>query len=290
MKRTEKLVIIKPKYAGSLLKFNNFVGQRNIRENHAVQLSQKMQDGRFHVGNIALVHQNGDTLLADGQHQLTASVLAKVPFKAVLQEYHLNGEDDPNQLATVFSQFNVDCVRGRGDIAWIYACQLGWSDWNRRVVTLLATALSLLHNVESHGEMRYYSEKLTKDQSASLLVENQKVCQWVNSLDVASHRHMKRAPAIAAMIATYRKAQKASDEFWRAVTAGEMLKASDPQYRLREFLSNACLKHRSPSEAEKEQTTLRAVYAKSITAWNAWREGRTTSLKYYAKAQLPKPV
>lgn len=286
MKRTVKLTTITPKEAERLLKFNNFVGQRNIREQHCLQLAEKMDSGLFHVGNVALVHKGETTLLADGQHQLTACVLAGVPFKAVLQEYTLDDSDGEQAMARIFSQFNIDRSRNKGDIAWIYACELGWSNWNRRVVTVTAAALGMVQN----GEMRYDS-KLTKDQSAELLTQNIKVCEWINDMNVGSARHLRKASTVAAMISTYRKAQKPSTEFWTGVRDGTELKKNCPRYVLREWLLKTALRVRPiAGGGDKEITDIRAMYAKSIHAWNAWRQDRQTQLKYHPKSPLPKPV
>lgn len=286
MKRTEQLKTIYPKEAEKLLQLNNFSGQRNIREAHALQLAQKMDDGRFHVGSVALVHKDGQTTLADGQHQLTACILSGKPFKAVVQEYELNGVDDGQALARIFSQFNVDSPRTRGDIAWIYANELGWGSWRRKLVTNLASALTTLVK----GDFGSWNTSVSKDASAALMAENQKACEWAHGLDVASNRHLVRAPVLAAMIATWRKSQKAADEFWTAVRDGDNLKRSDPRFVLREFLKDVSLQGGENNKAGRTTVDRRAMFCKCIHAWNAWRQDRPTNLKYHAKASVPKPL
>lgn len=287
MKRTEKLVTLTPDKCEEYLKFNVFDGQRRLSDKYALELATKMESGRFHVGNVAIVHRGDETLLADGQHQLTACTLSQVPFKAVLQEYHLNGEDDEQAMARVFSQFNVDRVRQRGDIAWIYACELGWQSWSRRTVTIAASALTIAEK----GDGTYGSD-LSKDESAALLAANVRVCEWLNAMEIGSCRHLRRAPVAAAMVMTWRKSQKAASEFWTAVKDGDMLAKGDPRHTLREFLLSATLHggNARSSRDGKEAVDCRAVGAKCIHAWNAWRRGEQTNLKYYATAAFPKPV
>jgi len=290
MKRTEKLTIISPKDAEKYLTFNNFVGQRNIREKHCLQLAQKMEDGRFHVGNVALVEKDGATFLADGQHQLTACTLAGKPFKAVLQEYSINGSDEEDALARIFSQFNVDSPRTRGDIAWIYGCELGWEEWPRRLVVTAASALAATENgVFSTSNATGY-RNLSKDDAAALLARNQKVCEWMHSMNIITHRHMRRMPVIAAMVTTWRKGQRAATEFWTAIRDGEELRGSDPRFVLREYLKETSIQGGQKNPAGKQTADNRCMYSKCIHGWNAWRSGKTTALKYHVKSSVPKPV
>ena len=286
MKRNEKMTTIVPKEAQRLLAFNNFAGQRHIREGHVDQLAEKMADGRFHIGSIAIVQTDKETLLADGQHQLTACVKSQKPFRAVVQEYTLNGVDDEATVARIFSQFNVDAVRTRGDIAWIYANELGWGTWTRKEVGNLATALSMI----SSGHFDGHQVPLSKDQAASLLAENRKLCEWVHSLDVSNNKHLLRAPVLAAMLTTHKKAPKVADEFWTAVRDGDQLKRHDPRYLLREYLKDASLQGGQKNPVGREVSNRRCMYAKCIHGWNAWREDRNTALKYHAAAPVPKPV
>lgn len=286
MKRTEKMVTITPEQAEKYLLLNTFAGQRNIRENHVLQLAQKMEDGRFHVGNIAFVHRDGETMLADGQHQLTACPLAKKPFKAVQQDYYLNGEDDAQSMARVFSQFNVDSARTRAEIAWIFGCQLGWESWPRRVVSLLSSALAALQT----GAFLASASMMSKDDAAALLAQNTKVCEWVHEMGIGENRHLRRMATVAAMIATFRKSQKAATEFWSAVRDGDGLARNDPRFVLREYLKDASLQGGLKNPVQRQISDGRAMFSKCVHAWNAWREDRTTPLKYFPKAEIPKPV
>ena len=286
MKRNEKLMTITPKEAQRLLAFNNFGGQRNIRERHVEQLAEKMIDGRFHVGNVAIVQGKAETLLADGQHQLTACVRSQKPFQAVVQEYTLNGVDDDVAMAGIFSQFNVDATRTRGDIAWIYANELGWVDWPRKLVTNLASALT---SITVPGEFRD-ATPLSKDKSAALLAEHRKVCEWIHELGIGKAKHMLRAPVIAAMVSTYRKSQRAAEEFWTGVRDGAGLKKVDARLTIREYLKDVSLQGGTKNATGRDLSDRRCMYAKCIHAWNAWRDDRPTQLKYHAGAPLPKPV
>lgn len=285
MKVSKKIVTLSKKDADKYLAYNNFVGQRTLSDGHVDDLKSKVDRGLFHTGSVALVHTPKETLLADGQHQLTMCSRYDVSIDVVLQEYHLNGEvDDPEAMARIFSQYNVDRSRTRGEIAWIFGCQLGWESWTRKVVTVLSSALSAL---ESGSFLQ--ASRLAKDDAAALMACNTKVCEWVHGMGIAGHRHLKRTATVAAMIATWRKSQKGASEFWAAVRDGEGLKKTDPRYVLREYLKDASLQGGVKNPAQKQLSDGRAMYAKCIHAWNAWRDDRGTSLKYFPNSPLPKP-
>ena len=79
LKRSQ--VRITPKRAEELLRLNTYAGQRNKSPAHIQDLAQKMVDGRFHNGQIAIL-VNGSTFLADGQHQCEAGIVSGTTFPA----------------------------------------------------------------------------------------------------------------------------------------------------------------------------------------------------------------
>lgn len=72
------------------------------------------------------------------------------------------------------------------------------------------------------------------------------------------------------------------------VRDGEGLKRSMPAFRLREYLLTVNVG--SKGRAYKRLVTSREMLAKSITAWNAYRRGESTELKYYNEKPIPKAV
>lgn len=287
MKLTSSKVRITPKKADELLRLNTYEGQRNKSQRHIQELAEKMKDGRFHVGSIALIH-NGKVEMADGQHQCEACKLAGVPFTAMQLDYVVEEDDTKEDIAEVFAQFNVDRSRSRGDIAWIYGCKIGMADWPRKCVTVCNSALGWIAGGCSAGG----GVNIPKDENSRLLSSNRELCQFVHDIafgeNASSARHIIRSPVVAAMMQTRRANADAAATFWSAVRDGDMLKKSDPAYKLREFLLRSKVKSSSGSR-DTEVVDQRTMYGKCIVAWNAYRTGNTTALKYFSDKPLPQP-
>lgn len=286
LKRSQ--VRITPKRAEELLRLNTYAGQRNKSPAHIRELAEKMVDGRFHNGQVAVV-VNGSTYLADGQHQCEASIVSGTTFPATYLEFIAEKGDSKEDLAEVFAQFNVDRSRTRGDIAWIYGCQVGMHEWPRKCVTLCNTALGWIAGGFGEGGGR-----IGKDESARLLSAKKASCTFVRDIvftvDSKQSRHLQRSPVVAAMIATHAKDSAAAAEFWTAVRDGDMLRKSDPRAVIRDFLLRTSVALGAGARGDKTTVGAREMYGKCVAAWNASRSDKTTSLKYFGNKPLPKLV
>lgn len=289
MKFKSSQVTVTPSKAQEFLSFNTYAGQRGTSSRHIQELTQKIEDGRFHVGSIALVY-NGSTILADGQHQCHAGIAAGKSFRALLQEYTVEESDTKEDVARVFSQFNVDRSRSRGDIAWIHGCAIGMADWPRKCVTVCNTALGWIE--AGLGGKQVIA--LSKDDNALLLGKYKKQCQFVHDVLFTTDkrcRHMLRSPVVAAMIHTCMKSKGDAEVFWAAVRDGDMLKSGEPSFVLRELLLNsACNLGAGARMPDRETVGIREMYVKCIHAWNAFRAGeeKIRLLRFNPKHPLPK--
>lgn len=288
MKFKKSNITVTPKKAAEFLRHNTYEGQRNKSPRHIQELGEKLVDGRFHNGQVALIY-NGSTWLADGQHQCEASIVTGKSFPATLLEFTAEDGDTKEDVAEVFAQFNVDRSRSRGDIAWIYGCQIGMETWPRKCVTLCNTALGWL--ASNCGNYNGKST-LTKDESARLLSKKRKACEFVHDMAFqgadGAAKHLLRSPTVAAMIATFEKSHADAEVFWAAVRDGDMLKRTDPCFVLREFLLRSNVALGGGARSGDVTVSQREMFAKCIHAWNAYRQKKTTSLKYYADKPLPK--
>jgi hypothetical protein len=286
LKRSQ--VRITPKRAEELLRLNTYAGQRNKSPMHIQELAEKMKDGRFHNGQVAIVI-NGSTFLADGQHQCEASIVSGVTFPATMLEFYAEKGDSKEDIAEVFAQFNVDRSRTRGDIAWIYGCQVGMHEWPRKCVTLCNSALGWIAGGFGEGGVR-----LGKDENARLLSAKKSACTFVRDIafsgDPKQSRHLQRGAVVAAMIVTQQKDAEAARAFWEAVRDGDMLRKSDPCAVIRDFLLRTSVALGAGARGDKVTVGAREMFGKCIAAWNAKRSGKTTSLKYFGSKPLPKLV
>jgi hypothetical protein len=97
-----------------------------------------------------------------------------------------------------------------------------------------------------------------------------------------------RGGVVAAMFRSWQKSQKDATTFWQAVREGSGAKPSDPDRKLRDFLMRV-----TPSARPvpgRVRVDMREFFIKSLHAWNAWRRGENSDLKYYANAKTPAAV
>lgn len=286
-------VLVTPKKAEEFLRINTYPGQRTLSPTHVSELAAKMKDGRFHEGQIAIVH-NGEDILANGQHQCTASISSGQKFNSRLLEYTVEKGDSKEDVARVFAQFNVDRARNRGDIAWIYGCQIGMQDWPRRCVTICNSALGWIATGFGEGGRA----RMGRDENSRLLSAKKASCQFVHDTifvdnagnSYAKSRHLMRAPVAAAMIVTHAKAASDAEVFWASVRDGDMLKRNDPCFVLRECLLRSALNNSASERGNRAQVSARELFGKCIHGWNAYRQKATTVLRFYFDKPLPKAV
>lgn len=287
MKLKSSLVKITPKKAEELLKLNTYAGQRNISPTHVQALAEKMEDGRFNCGRVAVI-VNGNTVLADGQHQCSASILSGRTFPALMLEHIVEEGDTKQDIAEAFAQYNTDRSRSRADIAWIYGAQAGMAEWPRQAVSLCNSALGWIAAGFGVGG----SGALDKDANARLLAAKKSSCQFILEMtfrgEGAPFRHLQRMAVAAAMIVTHGVDRCAAEEFWAGVRDGELLRKSDPRSVLRDALLRGVVRRSTGSDSQSYSQ--RELYAKCIHGWNAWRSGKSTSLKFYANKPLPRAV
>lgn len=296
MKRKFSSIRLTLARAKDFTRVNVYAGQRSVNRRWVEELSGKVEAGDFHEGRIAVLHDAakvlGDgvcDLLMDGQHQCDLVVHTALSIPCRLHEYTTETGDTKEDVARIFAQYNVDLPRNRGDIAWIYAVQYGMEKWPRKIAKLCNTALGLIVAF-SGGEGRIPSgcQHLTKEQNARLLGKHKATCEFVYHLlcdtEPKYPKHLMRSPVVAAIIRTREIARDDATLFWEGVRDGDLLKKSDPAYRLREWLIRTSVK----SVVKREPVvTHREMYVRSLHFWNAFRGGPGASGRYYPEKPIP---
>jgi len=262
--------VITPEMASDLLSKNNYMSQRNLNKSHVVMLRRAIESGDFHIGSVCVARdENGDEFLMNGQHQLNAVLLSGVPIKATVIEAHCPTRAD---LSRLFAQFDVGRNRSLTDIV---TAEVGSASvkWHWRTGSLVAASLNIL--LDNKNQSRY--------EKAANVTRHIPVGNFVNQFMDESTKHIWKAPVIAAMIKTYWKDREVAKDFWNGVAYGEMLKSTDARMVLREYLISI-KNQKSAAQSRKE------IIAKCVTAWNAYRCGKKTSLKYFADRPIPAAI
>lgn len=297
MKKKMKPVEFTPNLCRELLNHNTFQGQRPLSMEHVEKLGQRMVNGKFNAGLVALVHyrdENGEktTELINGQHQLNACLEFDTLFEGMLVEHTAEESDTPEDIANVFAQYDDGRTRTKAHVAWYYGCRAGMGDWSNKAVTLFSSAFAWL----AGGARQSSGSSLSKEDAGQLLAKNKEACIFMHNLlygedshrkpiPAAKVRHLERAPVIAAIAETWKKNAEDAEIFWTSVRDGDMLKHNDPAFMLRDHLMNSSL-HVTRTKAKKSVDS-RELYAKCLMAWNAYRTARITHLRYTHKFDLP---
>jgi len=187
-------------------------------------------------------------------------------------------------VANLFSTFDsYHSVRSMGDL--INAHSSVYPNVEDLPATNVARALAGITTHLNDGEVR----RVDRDQRVSLIhsERNRRFCVWAN--DFVKARYFSRSGVIGAMYATWLKDELEATVFWSAVRDETDHDPQAPSRTLSRFLrENTTNLSRGAWSAASKQWTPRAFYVKCLHAWNAYRSGGTTSLKYHEQSGIPK--
>ena len=281
----KKLELVTPELAGKFLDANIYEGQRPLRPQHVEVLKNAIESSVFLTGSIAIAKQRWDggaAMLANGQHQCEAVIATGKPIVAVVEEYECN---TPQDFAILYRQFDNNAARSLSEIALPEARSRNLA-WSRRFIGIMLAGISFL---EGHSGMH----KNKRVESLKKYIRDGNFIHGIYApATFPEYRHMGRGPVVAAMIVTFRKDPVVAEDFWEEVRDGDGLRKSSPSFKLRDYLRAASVGVgrgvRSPSFSTA--ASYREMYSKCIVAWNAYRRGDSTQLKFFSGNELPKPI
>jgi hypothetical protein len=271
--------------AETFLTHNDYEGQRPLRRAHVATLVEQMAGGTFTLGHIAVARQGwngGGWLLANGQHQCNAVLEVGEPIQAVVEEYDCKTPEDFSRL---YRTFDNNAVRSLSEIALPEARSLKLQ-WSRKFIGILLAGISF---IEGHAGI-HKSKRV--EFLKKYIREGNCIYELFHSYTFPEYRHIARGPVVSAMIVTFRKDAADAETFWAEVRDGERLAASNPSFKLRNYLltSTVGIGRGVSAPSLNAAVSYREMYGKCIVAWNAFRRGDPTALKFYADKPLPKAI
>lgn len=221
-------------------------------------------------------------MLANGQHQCTAVVMAGKPIYAVVSEYQCK---TPEDFAMLYRQFDNNAVRTLAEISIPEAAALGVK-WSKKLLSTILSAVSFLEGKQG----LHKNERVTL--IGKYLREGNFIHDLIDCVPAKESLHIVRSPVVAAMIATFRKCAGDAEKFWEDVRDGENLSGSSPAFKLRNYLLTTSISFGRGVNANSlnASASVREIYSKCITAWNAYRTDGKTSLKYFPGKEAPKAL
>lgn len=285
--RTQALICkaVPPPEAMKYLEINTFPGQRKLNQQKANQYAGLMQSGQMRPVDIDVaLCPGGIRYLMNGQHVCTGIVLYGKPYEARIQHWKCETETDAWHL---FGTFDVHASRTEQQMIKAARPFLGeLRDVCLRVLQACGSALMMI----TTDPPSFGGVKTVKTQKADMLIPHADEVLWISSLHAAAGNERDsifRVPAVAAMIATYRKNPLKAEEFWRGVAVGEMLTRGSPQWNL----SNVLLSGVTENNTLGGGTRNRVFYSYAIAYWNSWRnDTERRSVKVASMKTVPVPV
>ena len=251
--------------------------------------------GLFRPVNWATVHchETGATYRVNGKH--TSTLFAEYdelpqPIYANIEHYHCDDLDDVARLYATFDSRTQ--VRTTADINRAFAAvDEDLSQLPSKIINLCVTAISYAKHGDSYTGV-------PAPQRAECLLEdaNKQFAGWVyqilGSKGTEHTRLLWRSPVVAAMHACYTKSKRDATEFWCAVRDGSGQSPKSPDRVLGRFLLSKNVNNGAGTTSRGRASIVppREMYVKCIHAWNAWRRGSATDLKYHAQARIQAAV
>lgn len=269
--------------AYELLNINAFEGQRNIKGEHLKNLTEKILNGEFRTGEIAIAElSTKQKYLINGQHQCHAVINSQHSIKALVENYSAETLSD---LSELFRQFDCNPPRTVGDMTRVEANALNL-DWSLRISRLVVAAIYIN---EKRVKNHHYMASFKKVESLKNYLKEGTFINFVLGENKVHCKFLMRAAVAAIMIQTFQKCQSDAENFWLSIRDGEHLTKSMPAYKLREFLQHT--NHpKGMNQFSYRTAGDNEIQYRCILAWNAFRRGKSTDLKYFAGKPLPKIV
>jgi hypothetical protein len=282
---SRKIKEVTPNLAEQFLKANIYDGQRPVSDKQLRVLSDAIDSGLFTVGHIAIAKQgwNGnDSMMANGQHQCNAVISTGIPINAVVEEYNCK---TPEDFSLLYRQFDNNKSRTLDEVTLPEARALNLN-WHRMIIKAVMAGMGFIEgHTGVHKNKRV--ECLKK-----YVTEGNFINDTLSCVKSTESKHLRRGAVVAAMMITFKKCSHDAEIFWEEVRDGEGLKGNSPSLKLRNYLlSTNCGFGRGVNAPSLNAAgSYREMYSKCIIAWNAYRRGDSTQLKFFADKKMPKAI
>lgn len=272
-------------YAFDFLELKTFNGERAVREGHVQYLLDQLCSGRFvwHHVMLASAILDGQEYRINGQHTcwMRVNVPDKLePISSHVRRitYHVDSEEN---LKALYSAFDRAAARTATHLGTV---QLLDTEATREIPKSLIG--KLVQGFKVFFSEEYRTSGIRIDETTALIQKN--YAQLFNIVGRYFQIHyndchwIKRAAILGAMMATFEKNVKASDEFWGPVFCGIGLeKRMDPRWQLRRF----CEGHAHTIVRGQNKISQEDLFRVCLNAWNHWRNGTEITKLYLIDAR-----
>ncbi len=263
---------------------------RPLRETRVRGLQKLVENGEFRTCEwcSAFCKETGKEHRINGKHtsSMFATMNGDLPsFNLLVSKYECDTLED---VAKLYSSFDTrQSARTSNDIYRIYAASNEeLAALPSSLVNLAIAGISFSDHPDTQG-----GGKNTADERAERLLEHPSFAVWLFDLVGSNTKcNLRRGPVVGAMFKTYQKSQKDSTDFWSMVRDGSGTNHVAPDRLLSRYLDTTSISSGRGAMTGKKKVTAREMYVRSLHAWNAWRKGEKTELKYYSQSKIPTVV
>lgn len=279
-------VIATPELAMDTATHPKWKGERDLSKTRMAFLEGELEQGRFYSPTWVFATLNGKRYRVNGQHTSNLLANANGHFPKGLSvniiEFHCESEND---LAELFATFDrPESARSMRDIIGAHAAQHeGLAGISARNVAR-GTA-GILFARRQTGQSK---GAIGRDDRARLVHDHADYLKWVSP--IIAIRPLDREAVAAAIFLSSRVDREAAMKFWLAVHDGSEQNHRGPSRVLQSFLLNLKIDERARGTNREQRWPPRAIFVKCIHAWNAWRRGAISDLKYYEGSPIPELV
>jgi hypothetical protein len=263
---------------------------RPLSERRMMIYRRMFNDGLFRPVTWAkcLCKDINATYRINGKHtSILLSSMESIPeFYVTIESYQA---DDLEDVARLYSTFDTQVqLRTARDINRSFAASVAeLRDMPANIINVAVTGISYARNLE----MTY---SLTPAERAELLLDHVEFVVWLHdiiSIQTVSPKFLHRGAVVSAMLMTYDKNHKAATEFWTAVRDETGQTPDLPDRKLAKWLSQFNVNFGGGAQKPRTRKAENKEFlARALHAWNAWRKGKSTELRYYPDAEIPAAV
>jgi hypothetical protein len=244
-------------------------GERPLSDLRLAYLREALAQGTFDSPVWARATFKGKTVRMNGQH--SAVMLAEAT-------------DIPKGLQAIIKDYDVDSTAELGELFMRFDHPLGSRHPREQLAALVASSNGVKQDVMKEREglhrlasgivfvqAEFVSKHATTMQRNACIQANLDFVDF--GLGFTRHRYLRKPATLGAIFTTWSKARRDAHTFWSAVRD----ETGDPDTPAR-LLARTL---RELTGAGSSLTVSREQYAKSISAWNAYREGASIQRLMY---------
>jgi hypothetical protein len=283
---SDKTVTLDQALAARYIDLPVFEGEREVTDTHVQFLYDQMRRRLFNPLLVILstAVYEGVEYKINGQHTCWAVQYMPAGFSIQVREIRYSVAT-PEQLRLLYSTYDRMRVRSDGHCTKVQLAGTAVMEGlHLRIVNQLVSSLKFWYFEASRDRNRVTPEQV------AVVIQNEipdlfrKVAQYAQTHQ--DFKHVRRAPVLAAVFATYDKVPTIAPQFWEPVATGvDLTKATDPRLRLRDLLMQSAT-NKSYGQQSKDFVHPEAMYRICIGAWNRWRKGEPVRVLRMTKERV----